>query len=190
MRASPPRPHWSRTRHASTASGAIASALITTLPGNGCTTRLAMYATLLAIDSKSSDRSRRSTWRSRPNVSASTNPRRRPGLSGLQVAYRAGQRFELGAPGARRDDRAHDELREPDADELLDDCAQGGQTDRRQLDRARPTRRHHARHVGIDRRTRVAQAHAEVLGADRPPGLRRDVFDHLAALGRFLGRAL
>src|SRR5499433_3946011 len=104
------------------------SPLSTTAPGNGCRGRVAMNATLLAIERSSSRHSSRPKPRSGPKVSASTAP------SGLKIAHGRGQGLELRAPRLRRDDGPHDELRETDRDEALDDGAQGRQAYRRQLD--------------------------------------------------------
>src|SRR6059036_2095047 len=90
--------------------------------------------------------------------------------SGLEVTHRRGQGLELGAPGRRRDHRTHDELGEADGDEALDQLAQRRQPHRRELERSRTPGGHHARGGRVEGRTRVADAHAEVLAADRAPG--------------------
>src|SRR5437899_2323518 len=46
-----------------------------------------------------------------------------------------------------------------------------------------------ARGGGVEGRPRVAEAHAEVLAADRAPGLCRCLLDHDASGRRLLGRA-
>src|SRR5262247_2583632 len=108
-----------RSLPASTASGAMPSPLSTAAPGNGCMGRVTMNATLLAMERSSSRHSSRPKPRNGPNVSAST------AWSGLKVADGRGQGLELRAPRLRRDDRPHDELREADPDEALDDGAKG-----------------------------------------------------------------
>src|SRR5213593_5043506 len=90
-----------------------------------------------------------------------------PAASGLEVTHRCGQALELGAPGRRRHHRTHDELGEADGDEALDQLSQRRQPHRRELERSWTPGRHRARGVGIDRRADVADAHPEVLAADR-----------------------
>jgi len=88
-----------------------------------------------------------------------------------------GQGLELGAPRRRRDHRTQTNLEKPTAIELLDELSQSGQAHRRQLERSGTAGDHHARGGGIYGRAGVADAHPEVLAADRaagsaPPRLR------------------
>src|SRR2546430_10244001 len=63
-----------------------------------------------------------------------------------------------------RGHRAHDELGEADGDEALDERAQRRQPHRRELDRSRTPRRHHARGGRVEDRksTRLNSSHSQI----------------------------
>src|SRR2546428_3155206 len=116
---------------------------------------------------------------------ATSRPPRRA-ASGLKVTHRRRQGLELGAPGRGRNDRTHDELGKAQGDEALHQRSQRGQSYRRELERAGTPRRHRARGGRVDGRAGVADAHAEVLAADRASGPGRRLFDYAAVEGRLV----
>jgi len=169
-------------------SGAMLSALITTLPGNGWTpARSPCTSRRLAIESSRSAPSSRSKPRRRPKVSASNRRARQV----LQIADRPGEALELRPPrfSARPTGRDRRTFEKPTAIETARSrrARPGKPTGVSSTDRG-PPRRHHPGHLRVDGIARVAQAHAEVLRADRAPGLRRDPSSiHLASLRGFFG---